>query len=213
MNTILQAVILLSTTMSSFNITNNKDHKLQERCNEYFAAFCAQDVDRLMKCLTDDFVMDDFRKHGHTFLFTPSLSAHGDILRFILFCFLLRPIPTPHVQSSRPFPALGLLNISREAFRGSCTRQFSVTEDIQMGCLSLDGSSEPGSFAALQWIMNFKLKAEIPALAPGVKVGERATLVGVSCLWWGENGKVKKQAEHGRPLWPGFDIELARRMI
>lgn len=197
--------------MASFNIKDHPDRDLQERVNEYFAAFADQDVPRLMRCLTEDFVMDDYRKYFHC-RYYPRPSCLEGVL--ILLCSTsCNNNSKSNSCGSRSLPALGILGLKRADFQQSCERQFAGTTDIHMGCLSLQGTSEEDGFAALEWMMSFQLNVEIPALAPGVKAGERVTMVGVSLLWWGPDGKIKRQAEHGRPMWNPFDVELARRMV
>ena len=84
---------------------------------------------------------------------------------------------------------------------------------MQIGCLSLQGSSKPGSVAALEWLMSFKLKTAGYGLQPGSQAGDTVTLVGVSLIACNKDGKVQHQCEHAQPMWPGFDMKIARKLI
>ena len=103
--------------------------------------------------------------------------------------------------------------MNREDFRKLNEKMFSGgLAYVHIDCISLAGTSSPGSVTALEWAMTLKLNEEVPALAPGVAAGERVTLVGTSLLWWNERGRVCRQSEHGRVAWPSFDIEKVRKV-
>ena len=113
--------------------------------------------------------------------------------------------------------ALGALNLDREAFRAHISDLYAATETLTVEPLSVQGSCAPGSFAVLEWVLTFKLEGKVPtALAPhfppDVPAGGEAKWVGVSLLWWNEEGKIKIQKDHGRYVWEGFDMEEAKKV-
>ncbi|KAI9750017.1 MAG: hypothetical protein M1815_002065 [Lichina confinis] len=172
--------------MSSFVIKHYPDEQLQQRINGYYAAFAAQDVERLMEFIGDEFHMDDYEK-----------SARRSV----------RMLTSP----SRLLAA-GMVGMNREDFKAFNEKMFGGgIADVQIDCISLQGSSSPSTVTALEWAMHLKLNVEIPQLAPGVGAGEKVTLVGTSLLWWNEEGKVCRQSEHGRVAWPNIDIEKMRK--
>lgn len=91
------------------------------------------------------------------------------------------------------------------------TGLFATTSGLRFESISVHGSSAPGAFAAFEWILRLTLRAELPDMAAhlpkGVKVGDEVRWVGVSLLWWNEEGKVKRQTDHGRLAWEGFEME------
>ncbi|KAI9756703.1 MAG: hypothetical protein M1815_003068 [Lichina confinis] len=112
---------------------------------------------------------------------------------------------------------LGALNLDREAFRAHISDLYAATETLTVEPLSVQGSCAPGSFAVLEWVLTFKLEGKVPtALAPhfppDVPAGGEAKWVGVSLLWWNEEGKIKIQKDHGRYVWEGFDMEEAKKV-
>ena len=68
--------------MASFVIKHFPDELLQERVNGYYAAFAAQDIERLMSFIGDDFVMDDYRESTHAFLCWLDVLIHSPTYRF-----------------------------------------------------------------------------------------------------------------------------------
>ncbi|KAL5345656.1 hypothetical protein ACLOAV_009410 [Pseudogymnoascus australis] len=46
-----------------------------------------------------------------------------------------------------------------------------------------------------------------PSHAPGIKNGDTAGIIMMSVIWWNEEGKVKRDLEYGKLLWPGLDID------
>ena len=103
--------------------------------------------------------------------------------------------------------------MNREDFKAFNEKMFGGgIADVQIDCISLQGSSSPSTVTALEWAMHLKLNVEIPQLAPGVGAGEKVTLVGTSLIWWNEEGKVCRQSEHGRVAWPNIDIEKMRKV-
>ncbi|OJJ04250.1 hypothetical protein ASPVEDRAFT_43712 [Aspergillus versicolor CBS 583.65] len=82
---------------------------------------------------------------------------------------------------------------------------------ISVEAITLNGSSEPGSFAVLENVVRFTLKidppeAAKPNLPPGIKKGESSGMIMLSTIWWDSDGKVARELEYGRLLWDGFDI-------
>ena len=92
----------------------------------------------------------------------------------------------------------------------------TASSDLKVEVISLQGSSAPDSFAALEWAISWKLKEDMPEiaahLAPGTKAGDTVHQVGVTLLWWNEHGKVKRHIEHGRLQWDGFNINQVKRI-
>lgn len=90
------------------------------------------------------------------------------------------------------------------------------TTDTKVVAISLQGSSLPGEFAVLEYTNTFKLKVDMPYAAPHfgslTKAGDIVSLVGVSLLWWNEEGKVIRHCEHARVKWEGFDINQVKQL-
>ena len=63
-----QHIVSSPARMSSFVIKHYPDEQLQQRINGYYAAFAAQDVERLMEFIGDEFHMDDYGESTHTSL-------------------------------------------------------------------------------------------------------------------------------------------------
>lgn len=83
--------------------------------------------------------------------------------------------------------------------------------NVSVEVISLHGSSAPGSFAILENVIRFTLKIDPPeeakaGLPPGIKKGNSSGMVMLSAIWWNEHGKVIRELEYGRLLWPNFDI-------
>lgn len=83
--------------------------------------------------------------------------------------------------------------------------------NISVEAITLNGSSEPGSFAVLENVVRFTLKidppeAAKPNLPPGIKKGESSGMIMLSTIWWNSEGKIARELEYGRLLWDGFDI-------
>lgn len=112
---------------------------------------------------------------------------------------------------------LGALNLDRDAFRAHMSGLYAATETLTVEPLSVQGSCAPGSFAALEWVLTLKMKGEVPSqmaqhFPPDVPAGGEAKWVGISLLWWNEEGKIKIQKDHGRCVWEGFDMEEAKKI-
>lgn len=91
-----------------------------------------------------------------------------------------------------------------------------ATSDTKVEAISLYGSSVVGNFAVLEYQNSFKLKRDMPEAAAHfgslTKAGDTIVLIGVSIIYWNEEGKVKRHMEHARLKWDGFDLNSVKRM-
>ncbi|CAG7996547.1 unnamed protein product [Penicillium salamii] len=91
-------------------------------------------------------------------------------------------------------------------------RGFSgLMTNVSVEAITLHGSSEPGSFAVLENVVRFTLKIDPPEeakpnLPPGIKKGDSSGMIMLSTIWWNSEGKIVRELEYGKLLWPGFDI-------
>ncbi|OBT82012.1 hypothetical protein VE02_10094 [Pseudogymnoascus sp. 03VT05] len=86
----------------------------------------------------------------------------------------------------------------------------TLMTNVSVDAISLHGSSAPGSFAILENVIRFTLKVDPPeeakaGLPPGIKKGDSTGMVMLSALWWDKHGKVTRELEYGRLVWPNFD--------
>lgn len=84
--------------------------------------------------------------------------------------------------------------------------------NVTVEAISIDGSSEPGSFAAMENVVRFTLAVDPPPdaaknLPPGIKKGDRSGMIMLSTIWWNEDGLVYRDLEYGRLIWDHFDID------
>ncbi|RFU24732.1 hypothetical protein B7463_g11606, partial [Scytalidium lignicola] len=88
----------------------------------------------------------------------------------------------------------------------------SLMTDVRVQAISIDGSSEPGSFAIMENVVWFTLAVDPPPeaaenLPPGIKKGDTTGMIMLSAIWWNEEGKVYRELEYGRLIWDDFDID------
>jgi hypothetical protein len=88
--------------------------------------------------------------------------------------------------------------------------------NVTVEAISLHGSSEPGSFAIMENAIRFTLKIDPPeeakaGLPAGIKKGDSSGMIMLSAIWWNEKGKVIRELEYGRLLWPNFDIDAFKK--
>ncbi|KFY31460.1 hypothetical protein V493_01086 [Pseudogymnoascus sp. VKM F-4281 (FW-2241)] len=84
--------------------------------------------------------------------------------------------------------------------------------NISVEAISLHGSCAPDSFAIMENVIRFTLKIDPPEevkanLPHGIKKGDSTGMVMLSAVWWNEHGKVTRELEYGRLMWPNFDID------
>lgn len=84
--------------------------------------------------------------------------------------------------------------------------------DVHIQAISIDGSSEPGSFAAMENVIWFTLAVDPPEsakvnLPPGIKKGDTSGMIMMSTIWWNEEGKIVRDLEYGKLIWDNFDID------
>ncbi|KFY33234.1 hypothetical protein V494_07795 [Pseudogymnoascus sp. VKM F-4513 (FW-928)] len=85
----------------------------------------------------------------------------------------------------------------------------SLMTNVSVEAISLHGSSAPDSFAILENVVRFTLKVDPPeeakaGLPPGIKKGDSTGMVMLSAVWWNKEGKVTRELEYGRLMWPNF---------
>ena len=213
--------------MASSTKMDQPDEQLQVKVLEFAEAFMSCDIDRLMELLSGDYRFNDNRKPS---VAAPLPSLHSNLLPFLPLSVCsykisigarsLHPNP-PFLRTERSIahrsPALGALNLDRDAFRAHMSGLYAATETLTVEPLSVQGSCAPGSFAALEWVLTLKMKGEVPSqmaqhFPPDVPAGGEAKWVGISLLWWNEEGKIKIQKDHGRCVWEGFDMEEAKKI-
>ncbi|KAI9786516.1 MAG: hypothetical protein M1816_007898 [Peltula sp. TS41687] len=111
---------------------------------------------------------------------------------------------------------LGALQCSRDAFFGAMSHFAPNTERMEFVPISLYGSSVVGNFAVFEYNYWFYFKKDMPEVAvhfgPNTKAGDKVEFVGVSVVWWNDEGKVKRHLEHARLVWEGFDVNQVKRM-
>lgn len=83
---------------------------------------------------------------------------------------------------------------------------------ISVEAISLHGSSEPGSFAVMEYVFRFTLDVDPPEvvkpnLPPGIQKGDSSGMVMLATIWWNGEGEIARELEYGKPLWEGFDIK------
>ncbi|RDL39996.1 Uncharacterized protein BP5553_04336 [Venustampulla echinocandica] len=88
----------------------------------------------------------------------------------------------------------------------------SLMTDVRVQAISIAGSSAPDSFAAMENVIWFTLavdppEAAKPGLPPGIKKGDTSGMIMMSVIWWNEEGKIYRELEYGRLLYPDFDID------
>lgn len=88
--------------------------------------------------------------------------------------------------------------------------------NVKVQAISIDGSSEPGSFAIMENVVWFTLAVDPPEeakknLPPGIKKGDTSGMIMLSTIWWNKEGKVFRELEYGRLIWDNFDIDKFKR--
>lgn len=90
------------------------------------------------------------------------------------------------------------------------------TEGTTFVPISLYGSSTVGNFAVFEYYYYFTLKVDMPDAAPHfgskTKAGDKVEFIGMSGIWWNEEGKVKRHVEHARLKYEGFDVNSVKRI-
>ncbi|KFY25962.1 hypothetical protein V491_01528 [Pseudogymnoascus sp. VKM F-3775] len=107
--------------------------------------------------------------------------------------------------------SIGIVRSPKETWHQQNKGFSGLMTDISVEAISLHGSSEPGSFAIMENVIRFTLKADPPEevkanLPPGIKKGDSTGMMMLSAIWWDGNKKVVRELEYGRLLWPNFDI-------
>ncbi|KAL5353739.1 hypothetical protein ACLOAV_001780 [Pseudogymnoascus australis] len=107
--------------------------------------------------------------------------------------------------------SLGIVRSPKETWYQQNKGFSTLMTNISVEAISLHGSSAPGSFAILENVIRFTLKVDPPeeakaGLPPGIKKGDSTGMVMLSAIWWNEDGKVIRELEYGRLMWPNFDI-------
>ncbi|KFY12460.1 hypothetical protein V492_03865 [Pseudogymnoascus sp. VKM F-4246] len=122
----------------------------------------------------------------------------------------------------RNHPDKELLSRIGEYFEAFATGDYDkmndmVADDYRMSdifkTISLHGSSAPDSFAILENVVRFTLKVDPPeeakaGLPPGIKKGDSTGMVMLPAVWWNKEGKVTRELEYGRLMWPNFDSNV-----
>ncbi|OBT74757.1 hypothetical protein VF21_06637 [Pseudogymnoascus sp. 05NY08] len=107
---------------------------------------------------------------------------------------------------------LAIVRADRTQWLGANSGFSSLMTDVKVQAISIDGSSAPCSFGIMENVVWFTLavdppEAAKPGLPPGIKKGDTAGMIMLSTIWWNEEGKVKRDLEYGKLVWPGFDID------
>ncbi|ELR05359.1 hypothetical protein VC83_09278 [Pseudogymnoascus destructans] len=107
---------------------------------------------------------------------------------------------------------LAIVRADREQWLGANRGFSSLMTDVKVQAISIDGSSEPCKFGIMENVVWFTLAVDPPeeakpGLPPGIKKGDTAGMIMLSTIWWNEEGKVKRDLEYGKLVWPGFDID------
>lgn len=107
--------------------------------------------------------------------------------------------------------ALNIVRFPKQAWFAANKGFSGLMTDVSVEAISLHGSSEPGSFAVLENVVRFTLKIDPPEeakpnLPPGIGKGDSSGMIMLSTIWWNSEGKITRELEYGKLLWPGFDI-------
>ena len=107
--------------------------------------------------------------------------------------------------------ALNIIRASKDAWYGQNKGFASLMKHTSVEAISLRGSSEPGSFAVMEYVFRFTLNVDPPEvvkpyLAPGIQKGDSSGMVMLATIWWNSAGEISRELEYGKPLWEGFDI-------
>ncbi|KAK3177679.1 hypothetical protein K4F52_009584 [Lecanicillium sp. MT-2017a] len=111
---------------------------------------------------------------------------------------------------------LTIVRASKEDWYQANSGFSSLMTNVTVEAISIDGSSEPGSFAIMENVVSFTLAVDPPPAAaknlpPGIKKGDRSGMIMLSTIWWNEEGKVFRELEYGRLIWEGFNIDDFKR--
>lgn len=156
---------------------------------EYFISFVVGNYTGMHDLQADNFRITDIRKCSSPFSFL--------IVALLTHCF---------------YTALAIVRADREQWLGANRGFSSLMTDVKVQAISIDGSSEPCKFGIMENVVWFTLAVDPPesakpGLPPGIKKGDTAGMIMLSTIWWDEEGKVKRDLEYGKLVWPGFDID------
>ncbi|OBT55539.1 hypothetical protein VE04_04277 [Pseudogymnoascus sp. 24MN13] len=107
---------------------------------------------------------------------------------------------------------LAIVRADKNQWLGANSGFSSLMTDVKVQAISIDGGSGPCEFGIMENVVWFTLavdppEAAKPGLPPGIKKGDTAGMIMLSTIWWNEEGKVKRDLEYGKLVWPGFDID------
>lgn len=110
------------------------------------------------------------------------------------------------------FAAIGIVRSPKENWYQQNKGFSGLMTNISVEAISLHGSCAPDSFAIMENVIRFTLKVDPPEevkanLPHGIKKGDSTGMVMLSAVWWNEHGKVTRELEYGRLMWPNFDID------
>ncbi|KFY26692.1 hypothetical protein V493_03936 [Pseudogymnoascus sp. VKM F-4281 (FW-2241)] len=107
---------------------------------------------------------------------------------------------------------LSIVRADREQWLQVNSGFSSLMTDVKVQAISIDGSSEPGKFSVMENVVWFTLAVDPPesakpGLPPGIKKGDTSAMIMMSVIWWNAEGKVTRELEYGKLIWPDFDID------
>lgn len=89
-------------------------------------------------------------------------------------------------------PATGVLNLNRISLEKYYTEMVATFRDINIRTKSISGSKH---FTAWEWDLTMY---ELPSEAN--PAGKEVNMVGVSLMWWNEEGKIVKNHDYGKEV-------------
>jgi hypothetical protein len=180
----------MTSTSHAFDdtrIQHHHDKVLLSRISKYFEAFATGDYDKMNDMVADEYRMSDICKG-----YSPS------------------PFSIDTILTRYSSVALAIVRSPKETWYQQNKGFSTLMTNVSVEAISLHGSSAPGSFAILENVIRFTLKVDPPeeakaGLPSGTKKGDSTGMVMLSAIWWDEHGKVTRELEYGRLMWPNFD--------